>query len=114
VPVNRLPPTEEDEEDRVLRATLAYAAACDRVPPFGVHYIVACAAFRRAVRARLIREVAEGLPADVVGAVMLVAIRFAVADRVSDPAASRVEHAASALLESTVRALRPGRPEDVA
>jgi hypothetical protein len=114
VSVSRLPPAEQDDEDRVLRATLAYAPACGRVPPFGADYIVACAAFRRAVRARLVREVAEGLPADVAGALLLVAIRFAVADREPGPAASRVEHAAWAPLDSTVRALRPGGPGDAA
>jgi hypothetical protein len=111
VPINRLPPA---EPDRVLCATRAYAAACGRVPPFGdaygAAYVVACAAFRRAVRARLIREVAEGLPADVAGHLMLVAIRFAVTEPAYGPVAAHVEDAARELLDATARALRPIDP----
>jgi hypothetical protein len=104
MPPDRLPPAHEDP---VLRATLAYAAVCECVPPHGLDHVLAFAGFCRALRTRMVVEVAQGLPTDVVRDLMLVAIRFAVAEPAYGPVAAHVEDAARELLDSTARALRP-------
>ena len=91
----------------MLRATLAYAAVCECVPPYGLDHVLAFAGFCRALRARMVLEAARGLPTDVVRDLMLVAVRFAVTEPVYGPVAAQVEDAARELLDSTARALRP-------
>jgi hypothetical protein len=113
MPPDRLPFAREDP---VLRATRAYAAVRECVPPYGLDQVLAfagfCRGFCRALRTRMVVEVAQGLPADVVRDLMLVAIRFAVTEAAYGPVATDVEDAARELLDSTARALRPIDPDE--
>jgi hypothetical protein len=106
---NRPPPI---ADDRLLRATLDYAALCDSVSPSAEDHARVFAPFRDALHARLALETSRGLPADVAGCRIVTAVRSAVSDTVSSPVAAHVAHAAQGILESAGRVLAPRATAD--
>jgi hypothetical protein len=107
VSVNRIfPPA----EDLVLRATLGYAAALNGTRHGGTAHVRALKVFRHELRTRLFREHAEGLPADVVGHLILVAVRLALDEPRYQAVALEVDETAQSALEAGVQAIVTYKP----
>ena len=102
MPRDRIPPT---AEDRVLRASLDLAVVAAELGPLSPAYHRAFATFGRAVRARLLLETCRGLPADVVGHLIVVAVRMALDGPAHRAVAPRIVRTAELTLEEATRLL---------
>ena len=107
---DRLPPP---AEDRVLRASLDFAAVAAEAGPLSPEYHRAFAAFGRALRARLLLETCRGLPTDVVSHLIVVAVRMALDGPAHRAVAPRIVRTAELTLEQATRLLAADESDGV-